>query len=67
MAAGRRHNSQAKRPRYICATPLASWTAPVLGLGTGREKEEGSFQQASNMVPTWFQHACNYGGTTVLV
>jgi hypothetical protein len=46
MAAGRRHNSQAKRPRYICATPLASWTAPVLGPGTRRKKETGSLKQA---------------------
>ncbi len=26
------------------ATPLAGWTAPVLGLGTGREREGGSLQ-----------------------
>ena len=28
------------------AAPFAGWTAPVLGLGTGREREGGSLKRA---------------------
>jgi hypothetical protein len=34
------------------ATPLAEWTAPVLGLGTGREREGGRLKEARNMLGT---------------
>ena len=34
------------------ATPLAEWTAPVLGLGTGREREGWRLQLAGNILGT---------------
>ena len=49
------------------ATLLAGWTGPVLGQGTGREREGGSLQHARNMLATSLQHACNHGTTTVLL
>ena len=41
------------------ATLLARWAAPVLGLGTGRERGGESFQQACNRLATCLQLRCN--------
>ena len=49
------------------AAPLAGRTAPVLGHGSGREREGGGFQQACNRLATCLQLACNYGHTPALL
>ena len=49
------------------ATSLAGWTGLALGLGTGREREGGGFQQAYNRLATCLQLPCNYGPTLVLL
>ena len=48
------------------ALMLAGGTAAVLGLGPGREREGGRFQQACNRLATCLQLACNYGDTPAL-
>ena len=48
-------------------TPLAGWTAPVLGPGTGREGGGGSFQQACNRLATCLQLLCNHRQASVVL
>jgi hypothetical protein len=49
------------------ATPLGGWTAPVPGLGTGREKEGGSLELAWNWLGTPLLLQCCSGATTAFL